>query len=185
MSTDDVIMSFDDYVIRRFRKDDIDALVRHANNRNVWLNLRDVFPHPYERHHAREWLDNVQSMDPGVAFAIANAQELIGGIGLHMQTDVLRRSAELGYWLGQPFWGKGIATRAVRGMTAWGFANLDVNRIFAYVFGWNAPSARVLEKAGFVLEGRMRQAVCKDEQLTDLLVYGMLRGEKPAMPGRS
>jgi RimJ/RimL family protein N-acetyltransferase len=185
MSTDDVTIPFDEYVIRRFRKDDIDALVRHANNRKVWLNLRDVFPHPYERQHAREWLETVRSMDPELAFAIADAQELIGGIGLHPQTDVLRRSAELGYWLGEPYWGKGIATRAVRAMTEWGFANLDVNRIFAYVFGWNASSARVLEKAGFIFEGRMRQAVYKDGQLTDMLVYGRLRGENPATPGRS
>ena len=71
MSTDDVTIPFDEYVIRRFRKDDIDALVRHANNRNVWLNLRDLFPHPYERQHAREWLETVRSMDPELAFAIA------------------------------------------------------------------------------------------------------------------
>ena len=88
---------------------------------------------------------------------------------------MLRRSVELGYWLAEPYWGKGIATEAVRAMTEWGFAHLDINRIFAYVFGWNPASARVLEKAGYLYEGRMRQAVCKDGQMTDLLVYGMVR----------
>lgn len=175
MSRSEVTIPLGEYCLRSFRDRDIDALVKYANNRNVSINLRDVFPFPYERRNAVDWLKEVRRMDPETAFAIATAEEMIGGIGLHPQSDVHRRSAELGYWLGEPYWGRGIATRAVQAMTEWGFATLDVNRIFAYVFAWNPASARVLEKAGFVLEGRLRQAVFKDGRVTDLLVYGMVR----------
>lgn len=179
MKTTHIALPVGKYVIRSFCHKDIDALVRYANNRNVWLNLRDLFPHPYERHHAEAWLRELQQMNPVTAFAIATEEELIGGIGLHPQPDIMRRSVELGYWLAEPYWGKGIATAAVRAMTEWGFSNLQINRIFAYVFGWNPASARVLEKAGFTLEGRMHQAVFKDGKLTDLLVYGMVKEPAP------
>jgi RimJ/RimL family protein N-acetyltransferase len=179
MKTQEILLPIGEYVIRSFCPEDIDSLVRHANNRNVWLNLRDLFPHPYERHHAEAWLRDLQQMNPVTAFAIASSEELIGGIGLHPQPDVMRRSVELGYWLAEPYWGRGIATAAVRAMVEWGFSNLDINRIFAYVFGWNLASARVLEKAGFTLEGRMREAVFKDGRLTDLFVYGMVREAAP------
>jgi len=175
MKTTEIVLPIGNYVVRSFCHEDIDALVRYANNRNVWLNLRDLFPHPYERHHAEAWLRELNQMNPVTAFAIATEEELIGGIGLHPQPDIMRRSVELGYWLAEPYWGKGIATAAVRAMTEWGFSNLPVNRIFAYVFGWNPASARVLEKSGFTLEGRMHQAVFKDGKLTDLLVYGLVK----------
>ena len=175
MNQTGILLTMGEYCIRRFQAEDVDALVRHANNRNVSINLRDIFPFPYERHDAEAWLKEVRKMDPETAFAIATAEELIGGIGLHLQSDVHRRSAEIGYWLAEAYWGRGIATHALQAMTEWGFAHLDINRIFAHVFGWNPASARVLEKAGYVLEGRLRQAVTKDGQVTDLLVYGMVR----------
>lgn len=177
MTTPAVFLPFGDYAIRSLRPDDAAALVRLANDREVWLNLRDLFPHPYERHHAEQWIQEVRSGTMETAFAIAAQDELIGGIGLHPQTDILRRSAELGYWLGRPFWGKGVATGAVRTITAWGFAHLEIDRIFAYVFGWNPASARVLEKAGYAYEGTLREAVTKDGRTTDMLVYGLLRRE--------
>ncbi len=171
----ELVLPIGEYMIRTFRREDINNLLRYANNKNIWLNLRDIFPHPYEVHHAEAWLKEVQAMKPQSAFAIATKEEVIGGIGLHPQPDVLRRSAELGYWLAEPYWGKGITTLAVRAITEWGFNNLEINRIFANTFGWNPASARVLEKAGFTLEGRMRQAVCKDGRMTDLLIYGKLK----------
>lgn len=163
------------YMVRSFVLDDAPAIARHANNRNVWVNLRDLFPFPYTTAHAHAWIREVALDRPEVSFAIASAEEAIGGIGLHRQGDFMRRSAELGYWLGEEYWGRGIATDAVRAVTAWGFAQLDIDRIFAQVFGWNPASGRVLEKAGFTFEGRLRGAVYKDGRTTDLLSYGILR----------
>jgi [ribosomal protein S5]-alanine N-acetyltransferase len=168
-----------DFAVRSFALDDAPAVARHANNRNVWLNLRDLFPFPYNTAHAQAWIREVMLDRPETAFAIASATEAIGGIGLHRQGDFMRRSAELGYWLGEEYWGRGIVTGAVRATTAWGFAQLDIDRIFAQVFAWNPASARVLEKAGFTFEGRLRGAVYKDGMTTDLLSYGLLRTDLP------
>jgi len=108
-------------------------------------------------------------------FAVVVDGAAVGGISLEPGEDVFRRSAEIGYWLGEPFWGRGIATEAVRAVSDYAFATFDVCRLEAGVFSWNAASARVLEKAGYVLEGRCRQAVVKDGRLGDRLLYALLR----------
>ena len=154
---------------------DRDAIVRHANNRNVWINLRDRFPHPYTTADARRWLEMVVGSKPETNFAISVAGEAVGGIGFTVQSDVARRSAEIGYWLGESFWGRGIATDALIAVTDYAFSNYDVCRLFAHVFAWNGASARVLEKAGYVCEGRMRNSVTKDGQTIDQLMYAMIR----------
>lgn len=147
------------------------------------MNLRDSFPFPYTEMDARAWLGAAILQVPETAFAIATEDEAIGGIGLQPQYDVYRTSAEIGYWLGEPFWGKGIATLAVRGLTAHAFKTFDLVRIYASVFAWNPASARVLEKAGYRLEGRMRGAVIKDGKITDQLLYGITRDDLRAMLG--
>lgn len=149
--------------------------MRHANNRNVWINLRDRFPHPYTTADARRWLDSVVGMKPESNFAIAVGGEAVGGIGFTVQPDVARRSAEIGYWLGEEFWGRGIATEALIAVTDYAFSNYDVCRLYAHVFDWNAASARVLEKAGYVFEGRLRKSVTKDGHTIDQLMYAMIR----------
>ena len=154
---------------------DRDAIVRHANNRKVSINLRDRFPYPYTERDARNWLDAVIGLEPETNFAIDVAGEAVGGIGYTIQNDVGRRSAEIGYWLGEDFWGRGIATEALIAVTDHAFANHDLCRIFAHVFDWNQASARVLEKAGFVFEGRMRKSVIKEGQTIDQLMYAMIR----------
>src|SRR5688572_4856785 len=108
-------------VIRPFQPDDRDAIVRHANNWNVARNLRDRFPHPYTVADAEAWLACAPTQSPATNFAIATAEELIGGISIELQTDVFRRGAELGYWLGESYWGRGIATAAVRAFTPYAF----------------------------------------------------------------
>jgi RimJ/RimL family protein N-acetyltransferase len=150
-------------------------MVRHANNRNVWINLRDRFPHPYTDADARRWLDCIVGQKPETNFAIAVADEAVGGIGFTLQHDVERRSAEIGYWLGQEFWGRGIATEALIAVTDYAFSNYDVCRLFAHVFDWNGPSARVLGKAGYVFEGRLRRSVIKDGKTIDQLAYAIIR----------
>jgi RimJ/RimL family protein N-acetyltransferase len=161
--------------VRSWEWRDRDALVRHANNRKIWINLRDHFPYPYTDEDARDWLASIVRREPENNFAIDVAGEAVGGIGFTVQPDVGRRSAEIGYWLGEKFWGRGIATDALIAMTDHAFANYDICRIYAYVFGWNGASARVLEKAGYTLEGRLRKSVTKDGQTIDNLIYAIIR----------
>jgi RimJ/RimL family protein N-acetyltransferase len=161
--------------VRSWTWRDRDAIVRHANNRNVSINLRDRFPYPYTMSDARSWLEHVIGYQPETNFAIDVAGEAVGGIGFTLQSDVARRSAEIGYWLGQQFWGRGIATEALIAVTEHAFANHDVCRLYAHVFDWNGASARVLEKAGYEFEGRLRKSVTKEGKTIDQLMYAMIR----------
>lgn len=170
-----MLLSIGRWLIRSWQAEDEEAIVRYANNRSVSIHLRDSFPYPYTRADAQAWLRSVRRRQPETMFAIASQQEAIGGIGLHIQPDVYRISAELGYWLGEPFWGQGIATEAVRAVTEWGFSHLGLARIYAGVFDGNPASARVLEKAGFMLEGRMRSAVIKEGRILDQFLYARVR----------
>ncbi len=164
-----------EWQIRSWRPEDEATIVKYANNRKVWINLRDRFPHPYTEQDARDWIQSATQQNPETHFVIASAQEAIGGIGLRLQEDVHRRSAEIGYWLGEPFWGQGVATRALCALTEYGFAHFDLVRIFATVFEWNPASARVLEKAGYQYEGRLRKSVTKDGKTIDQLLYALVR----------
>ena len=161
--------------VRSFRPDDAEALARNANNRNVSRNMRDTFPYPYRLSDAREWIDFATTQSPEANFAIASDRELIGGIGITLQSDVNRHSAEIGYWLGEPHWGQGIATAALQAMTDWAFAEFDLVRLYGEVFEWNPASGRVLEKAGYQLEGRLRRSIVKDGQVIDALLYAIVR----------
>src|SRR6476659_8869395 len=158
-------------VVRNWSRRDRDSLVRHANNRKVWMNLRDRFPHPYTRDDARRWLDCVVDLMPATNFAIDVNGEAVGGIGFSVQADVCYRSAEVGYWLGEEFWGRGIATQALLAVTEHAFSSYDLSRLYAHVFEWNLASARVLEKAGYVFEGRLIKSVTKDTKTIDQLLY--------------
>lgn len=161
--------------IRPWTLDDAAAIQRHANNRKIWSNLRDMFPHPYSLEDARTFLGFVVKENPQTTFAIANESEAIGCIGLRLGNDVHRKTAELGYWLGEPFWGRGIMTEAVTEFTRWAFEHFELQRISAELFEGNIASVRVLEKAGFVCEGRLRANVFKDEKVLDSLVYARVR----------
>lgn len=161
--------------VRSWQWRDRNSLVRYGNNRNVWINLRDRFPHPYTEADARFWLESVVGAKPETTFAITVADEAVGGIGYTVQTDVAHRSAEIGYWLGEEFWGRGITTEALVAVTDYAFATHDLCRLYAHVFAWNPASARVLEKAGYVFEGRLRKSVTKDGQTIDQLMYATIR----------
>lgn len=164
-----------EYVIRDWASEDAGAIVRHANNRKVATWLRDRFPFPYRAADASAFLSVACRQDPRTVFAIATPDEAIGGIGLDFGDDVHRFSAELGYWLGEPFWGRGIMTEAVRRFTAWAFEHLEVYRISAAVFDGNVASIRVLEKAGFEREGRLRAGVFKNGRILDQLLYAKIK----------
>ena len=167
-------------VVRDWRASDAEALARHANSRAVWRNLRDAFPHPYSVADAELFLGVVRGLEPCTFFAVEVDGEAAGGIGYTLHSDVERLSAEIGYWLGEAYWGRGIATEAVRAVTAHAFREHGLRRLFAVPFAWNGASARVLEKAGYTLEGRMRQSAVKDGEVVDQLLYAAVRDEWPS-----
>lgn len=169
-------------VVRSWRFEDASALAEAANNRNVWLTLRDIMPHPYTRADAESYLKSAVGREPELSFCIEVEEQLAGGIGLHEGSDVNRCTAELGYWIAEPFWGRGIMTAAVETVVRHSFECLPLHRIEAYVFANNPASARVLEKAGFEFEGRMRKNVIKDGQVLDSLVYARLRDDQLTAP---
>jgi RimJ/RimL family protein N-acetyltransferase len=160
-------------VVRSYRPGDEDALARHANDRGVWLNLRDRFPHPYTRQDAEHWVRFAAGATPETNFAIALDSQAVGGIGLVLHDDVERCSAEIGYWVGRAYRGRGIATAAVRGLTAHAFATHALTRVYALPFADNAASRRVLEKAGYRCEGRLRRSAVKDGRVRDQQVYAI------------
>jgi RimJ/RimL family protein N-acetyltransferase len=162
--------------LRPWRVGDETSLVRNANNRRVWRNLARL-PHPYTASDADEWITRASAQSPVTDFAIAVRDEAVGGIGVEIGRDVFSRSAEIGYWLGEAHWGRGVATEALRAMTEYAFATFDLCRLQAGVFEWNPASMRVLEKAGYTLEARHRRNVTKDGETIDRLVYALVRPE--------
>lgn len=165
-------------VIRHWRPGDAPALARHANDRRIWRNLRDAFPHPYGLADAERFIAMATSMSPETFFAIVVDGEAAGGIGFTLHQDVERISAEIGYWLGTAFWGRGIMTEAVDAVTRYAFAQQrHLRRIYAVPYAWNTASMRVLEKAGYRFEGRMRQSALKDSEVTDQALYAILRDD--------
>lgn len=158
-------------VVRNWQDDDRAALVRHANNRKVWRNLKDRFPHPYTDEDAAAWLALARSDPDRTGFAIEIDGACAGGVGLVPLTDVHARSAHIGYWLGEPFWGRGVMTAVVRAVTAHAFAERGFLRLEAPVFAWNPASMRVLEKCGYAREGVLRKSVFKDGEVIDSVLY--------------
>jgi len=161
--------------VREWRPTDAPAIVPHADDREVWHNLRDRFPHPYTARDARRWIRQARRIDPPVSFAIEVDGEPCGGIGIDLRDDVDRRPAEIGYWLGRAHWGRGVATDAVRAVTAYAFETFDLVRIEARVYAWNHASRRVLEKAGFTREARLRRAITKDGRTIDADLLALVR----------
>jgi [ribosomal protein S5]-alanine N-acetyltransferase len=160
--------------IRSWKASDADSLTIHANNRNIWMNLRDAFPHPYTKRDARDFIRAMRDRDPATTFALAVDGEAVGSIGFVLRGDVERVSAEIGYWLAEPLWGRGITTEALIALTTYAIDTHGLTRIYALPFAWNAPSCRVLEKAGYVLEARLRRSAIKDGRITDQLQYAFV-----------
>lgn len=159
----------------------IPGLVAVANDSKVSENLTDRFLFPYTPEDARVWVDACGDQRPPTHFAIVVGGVVAGGVGFDPLTGEESGSAEVGYWLGREFWGRGLATTAARAITDHAFAVTDLRRLQASVFSWNPASARVLEKAGYQLEGRHREAILKRGRIGDRLVYARLRTD-PALP---
>jgi ribosomal-protein-alanine N-acetyltransferase len=164
-------------VVRSWRTSDVDSLAHHANNRRIWLNLRDAFPHPYTKHDARDFIRAVRQRTPETTFAIGVNDEAVGSIGFVLHPDVERVSAEIGYWLAEPFWGRGITTEALVAVTDHAIQTHELTRIYAVPFASNAASCRVLEKAGYVLEARLRHSAIKDGHITDQMQYAFIAAD--------
>ena len=150
-----------------------------ADDYDIWSNLDDSFPHPYTRKDAEEWVTLQSSKDPAEHFAICGAAGPIGGIGVNTLRDDSTNSAELGYFVGKPFWGQGIATAAAKAVTAYGFETLGLIRIFAKVKISNGASARVLEKVGYRREGSLDLPAPNEGEPVGYLTYAILREDWP------
>ncbi len=166
--------------VRSWRETDAHSLAAHADSRRVWINLRDRFPHPYTLADARAFIREALAAAPETRFAIAVDEAAVGGIGFTLHDDVERVSAEMGYWLGEAFWRRGIMTEALAAVTAYAIRTHELTRVYAVPFEWNAASFRVLEKAGYAREGRMRRSAIKDGRVIDQLLYARVVAGAPA-----
>lgn len=160
--------------IRKIQQEDRETLVALANNTNIANNLRDDFPHPYTQDEADLFIQHAQSAHSTKRFCIEKDGIYVGNIGLHPQEDVYQMSAEIGYFIGEPYWGKGIATQAVKIIVDYGFDQLDIHRIFAGVFSYNKASKKVLENAGFEFEGISKDAIYKNGVFYDELRFARI-----------
>ena len=161
--------------LRPWQSLDGPSIVSHADDYEVWRSMRDRFPHPYTPRDAEAWLSRVRGAWPPLDFAIDLDGEAVGGIGLVLGTDIERLSAEVGYWLGRSFWGRGLASSALRSMTAYAFRRLSLERVFALPFEWNPASARVLASAGYRNEGTLRCGAVKEGRIVNLVMFGCTR----------
>ena len=162
-------------VVRSWKPTDAESIARHAMDRRIWLNLRDAFPHPYALSDAQAFIAGAMADRPETKFAIVVDGQAAGSIGFFPRTDVERISAEIGYFLGAEFWGRGIMSEAVRAVAEYALETHQLQRIYALPYAGNAASCRVLEKAGFTREGLMRRAVIKDGKVMDQYIYAMVR----------
>jgi [ribosomal protein S5]-alanine N-acetyltransferase len=160
--------------VRSWKPDDAASLAQQADNRRIWLNLRDRFPHPYTRNDAVSFIRRVRGSRPETTFAIEVDGQAVGGVGFMLQHDVERVSSEIGYWLGESYWGRGICTDALCAVTRYAINEHGLTRVFALPFAHNIASCRVLEKAGYVLEGHLRRSVIKDGQVCDQCLYAFI-----------
>ena len=163
--------------IRSWQPEDRLDLARNANNRKIWLNLASLFPHPYTEIDAENWIQSANKPTLNTHLAIEFAGSAVGGIGIIADDGISCKTGHFGYWIGEPFWGKGIATAAGKAMVDYAFLNLPFLRLEAVVFAWNPPSMRVLEKLGFVREGVLKQSIHKDGQLIDSVMYALTKDD--------
>jgi len=157
----------DEVEIRPWIPEDAGQLATISNNKKIWLNVRDRFPHPYTVRNAIEWITHTHTQKPIQNLAIVYNGNVAGSIGVMPKEDVYRKSIEIGYFIGEQYWGLGIATEAVSQMIDYIKENFDVIRIYAEVFHHNKPSMKVLEKNGFHLEGIREKAVVKNNIVLD------------------
>lgn len=161
--------------LRSLITEDAESIASLLNNKKIWDNLRDYIPFPYYKKDAEAFIVSTLSQSPASTFAITFQDNLCGIIGLVIQKDVHRLSAELGYWIGESYWGKGIATKAVNLITQYGFDELELQRIFAGAFEHNKASQRVLEKCGYNFEGIAKNSIIKNDIIMNEHIYAIVK----------
>ena len=167
-----------EFKLRPWHLSDLDSLVHHANNINIAKFMTDQFPHPYSEENGRNFITFATKDDPIHIFAIEVEGKAVGGIGIHPQSDIMKRNAELGYWLSEEYWGRGIISAAIPQMIEFAFKTYPIDRVYARPFHTNAGSQRVLEKNGFVLEARIIGVIEKFGERLDELIYAVRRPRK-------
>jgi len=163
------------FQLRRLREGDETSLAQHADNRKISRYLQDRFPFPYTEQDALEFITYTQQSERESVFTIVVDGEAAGAVGLIVEEDVYRCSAELGYWLGEEHWGKGIMPRAVEKVVVHAFEALGLHRVYARVYANNKPSQRVMQKVGFEQEAILRKAAIKEGKIQDVYLYAMIR----------
>jgi ribosomal-protein-alanine N-acetyltransferase len=161
------------FELRPFQVSDLNSLVKYANNYNISKNLSNKFNYPYTQSDGIAFINLALSANPLEIFAITINNEAVGSIGIHPREDLYCKNAEIGYWVAEVFWGNGIAAKAIKEMVNYGFRTFDINRIYARTFDTNFKSQRVLEKAGFVLEGEFKDTFYKNGTVYDEMVYAI------------
>ena len=163
-----------DIKLRKWSEADLDNLVKYANNRNIAKWLTNGFPHPYTHEDGKAYLSMIANDNPTKVFAIEVNGEAVGSIGIFPQLDIHEKSAEMGYWLAEEYWGQGIIPKVIEEIVEYGFQTFDIVRIYARPFSTNLKSQRVLEKAGFLFEARLKNAIFKNGEFMDELIYTKL-----------
>jgi len=170
-----VIITSENIILRNWQKKDIKSMVKNANNKKIWNNLRDNFPYPYTTLAAKQWISIANEDKPLTNFAIVYKGIAVGGMGIIIKSDVFRKNAEIGYWIGEKYWNKGIATTALKMMVNYAFETFDIHRIYANVFESNIASKKVLKKCGFSQEAHLKKLVIKNNQVLDCYIYSILK----------
>ena len=165
--------------IRKWELSDATDLAAALSNKKIQDNLRDGLPYPYTEQDGTDYISAMLSADENeiFAFAITVDEKLVGSIGIFRQGNIHRQTAELGYYIAEDYWGRGIMTEAVRQICRYVFAKSDIIRIYAEPFAYNAASCRVLEKAGFQYEGTLRSNAVKNGEIIDMKMYSLLKTE--------
>jgi RimJ/RimL family protein N-acetyltransferase len=164
-----------EYKLRPWTIDDLESLVENANNYHIAKFMTDDFPFPYTREDGEHFINFIAKYGDNTDFAIEINRRAVGGIGIHPQKGIMKKNAELGYWLGEKYWGHGIITRAIKEVVDFAFGNFDITRLYARPFGTNTASQRVLEKNGFKLEAKIEKGFFKNREYVDELIYAIRR----------
>lgn len=157
--------------IRKWQQGDLENLVMYANNKHISDNLADAFPYPYTAEFGKQFIERVSSEVPTKIFAVTMDDMAIGSIGIFPDTDIHRKNAVIAYWIAEPYWGQGIATKAIALIMDYGIKNFEITRVYAKPYSSNPASHRVLEKSGFILEATLKDGVFKNGTYLDELIY--------------
>lgn len=159
--------------LRPWTINDLDVLVKLANNKNIAQYMADVFPHPYTIETGKKFIEFATTVSTSKIFAITFNSNIVGSIGLHLQNDILKKNAEIGYWLAEEYWGKGIMNEAINQIVNYGFKELDIVRIFARIYGINKASQKVIQKSNFKLEATFEKTIYKNDVFLDELIFAI------------